>query len=63
MTEPPQDKIMIHGPNKQDGSYLLELRKADGESMKISIPASEARVLKYFQAKMPNGIVVPDVEG
>jgi len=40
---------------------LLELQKADGQSMEISVPASEGRVPKYFQAKMPNGIVVPDV--
>jgi hypothetical protein len=32
-----QDKIMIYGP-KADGTYIIEFRKADGESLAISIP-------------------------
>jgi hypothetical protein len=27
----------------------------------ISVPASETRVLKYFQERMPYGLFVPDV--
>jgi hypothetical protein len=54
-----QDRIMIFGP-KSDASYWLELRQADGQSLVVSVPASEAAVLKYFQARMPYGIVVPD---
>ena len=56
-----QDRITIYGP-KDDGSYILELRMADGEAVAIAVPASEARVLKYFQARMPYGLVVKDVD-
>jgi hypothetical protein len=34
---------------------------ADGESLAISVPASETRVLKHFQARMPYGLFVPDI--
>jgi hypothetical protein len=34
---------------------------ADGESLAISVPARETCVLKHFQARMPYGLVVPDV--
>jgi hypothetical protein len=34
---------------------------ADGESLTISVPASETRVLKHFQERMPYGLFVPDV--
>jgi hypothetical protein len=54
-----QDKISIHGP-KADGTYVVEFEKANGEMLSISVPASEAAVLRYFQAKMPQGIVVPE---
>jgi hypothetical protein len=56
----PQNKIEIYGP-KSDGSYRLELRQSDGQSLVVSVPASEAAVLKYFHARMPYGLVVPDV--
>ena len=55
-----QDRIMIYGP-KTDGAYIVEFRMADGESLAISVPGGEARVLKHFQARMPYGLVVPDV--
>jgi hypothetical protein len=45
---------MIYGP-KNDGSYLVEFRIADGEALVISVPAGETRVLKYFQERMPTG--------
>jgi hypothetical protein len=62
MVAPPdgQDRIMIYGP-KSDGTYIIEFRMADGESLAISVPAGETRVLKHFQARMPYGLVVPDV--
>jgi hypothetical protein len=47
-----QDRIMIYGP-KSDGTYIIEFRMADGESLAISVPASETRELKHFQARMP----------
>lgn len=43
----PQNKIEIFGP-KSDGSYWLEHRQSDGQSLVVSVPASEAAVLKYF---------------
>jgi hypothetical protein len=46
-----QDRIMIYGP-KSDGTYITEFRIADGESLAISVPAGETRVLKHFQARM-----------
>ena len=33
--------IMIYGP-KDDGTYVVEFRTADGEALAISIPRSEA---------------------
>jgi len=62
IVEPPggQDRIMIYGP-KSDGTYIIEFRMADGESLAISVPAGETRVLKHFQARMPYGLFVPDV--
>jgi hypothetical protein len=52
--------IMIYGP-KNDGTYLVEFRTADGEALAISVPAGETRVLKHFQERMPYGLFVPDV--
>ena len=57
-----QDCIVIYGP-KSDGTYIIEFRMADGESLAISVPVGETRVLKHFQARMPYGLVLPDVEG
>jgi hypothetical protein len=57
MSVAPEDgrnRIMIYGP-KNDGSYLVEFRIADGEALVISVPAGETRVLKYFQERMPTG--------
>jgi hypothetical protein len=56
----PQDKITIYGP-KPDGTYVVEFKMADGEALAISVPASETRVLKYFQERTPYGLFVPDV--
>ncbi len=51
---------MIYGP-KTDGTYIVEFRIADGESLAISVPAGETHVLKHFQARMPYGLALPDV--
>ena len=51
---------MIYGP-KPDGTYEVEFQIASGESLTINVPASETRVLKHFQARMPYGLFVPDV--
>jgi len=55
----PRDRIRIFGP-KDDGSYWLELRQADGDSLVVSVPASETHVLKYFQQRIPYGLALPD---
>jgi hypothetical protein len=44
---------MIYGP-KDDGTY-------DGDVLSISIPRTEAHVIRHFQERMPYGLFVPDV--
>ena len=56
-----QNRIMIYGP-KNDGTYIVEFRTADGEALAISVTASETRVLKHFQKRMPYGLLVPDLD-
>ena len=51
---------MIYGP-KDDGTYIVEFRTAAGEALAISIPRSEASVIRHFQERMPYGLSVPDV--
>jgi len=61
MTTPAgKNQIMIFGP-KSDGTYVVEFRTASGEALAISIPRDETAVLRHFQARMPCGLVVPDV--
>jgi hypothetical protein len=55
------NRIMIFGP-KSDGTYVVEFRTAAGETLAISIPASEAAVVRYFQERMPYGLFVPDLQ-
>jgi hypothetical protein len=40
-----KDQIMIFGP-KTDGTYVVEFRTAEGESLAISIPRTEAAVIR-----------------
>ena len=54
-----ENRINISGP-RLDGSYWLELRQANGQAFVLSVPASECAVLKYFQERIPYGLVVPD---
>jgi hypothetical protein len=56
-----KNRIMIFGP-KDDGSYVIEFRTAEGEALAISIPRSETAVIRYFQQRMPYGLFVPDVK-
>jgi hypothetical protein len=51
---------MIYGP-KDDGTYIVEFRTAAGEALAISIPRSEASVIRHFQERMPYGLFVLDV--
>jgi hypothetical protein len=57
----PQDKITIYGP-KGDGTYVVEFKTAAGETLAISVPSGETAVLRHFQARMPSGLVVPEME-
>ena len=47
---------------KTDGTYVVEFRTAAGEALAISIPRTEAAVIRYFQERMPYGLFVPDAE-
>ena len=51
---------MIYGP-KEDGTYVVEFKTAAGEAMAISIPRTEAAVIRHFQERMPYGLFVPEV--
>jgi hypothetical protein len=51
-----------HDPRTEaDRTYIVEFKTADGEALAISVPAGETRVLKYFQERMPYGLLVPEV--
>jgi hypothetical protein len=39
---------------------VVEFRTSDGETLAISVPVGETRVLKHFQERMPYGLFVPD---
>jgi hypothetical protein len=54
-----KNRIMIYGP-KDDGTYVVEFRTADGDVLAISIPRTEAHVIRHFQERMPYGLSVPD---
>ena len=55
-----KNRIMIYGP-KNDGTYVVEFRTAAGETLAISIPRTEAAVVRHFQERMPYGLFVPDM--
>jgi hypothetical protein len=55
-----KNRIMIYGP-KADGTYVVEFKTAAEEALAISIPRSEAAVIRHFQERMPYGLFVPDV--
>jgi hypothetical protein len=52
-----QDWITIYGP-KDDCTYIVEFRTAEGNALAISIPQTEAAVIRHFQPKMPYGLVL-----
>ena len=47
MTTTSKNRIMIHGP-KADGTYVVEIRTPAGEALAISIPRTEAAVIRHF---------------
>jgi hypothetical protein len=55
-----KNRIMIYEPN-DDGTYVVEFRTAWDAVLAISIPRTEAGVIRYFQERMPYGLFVPDV--
>jgi hypothetical protein len=57
-----KNRIIIFGP-KDDGTYVIEFRTAEGEALAISIPRSETAVIRHFQERMPYGLFVRDVGG
>jgi hypothetical protein len=60
MTMDGKNRIMIFG-SKEDGTYVVEFKTAAGEAMAISIPRTEAAVIRHFQERMPYGLFVPEV--
>ena len=59
MTTTGKNRIMIYGP-KEDGTYVVEFKTAAGQAMAISIPRTEAAVIRHFQERMPYGLFVPE---
>ena len=49
MTVTGKNRIMIFGP-KNDGTYVVEFRTVEGEALAISIPRSEAHVIRHFRS-------------
>ena len=47
-----KNRIMIYGP-KDDGTYVVEFRTAEGEVLAISIPRTEAAVVGTFRSECP----------
>jgi hypothetical protein len=50
-------RMMIYGP-KEDGTYVVEFR-TDGQVFALSIPRTEAEVIRRFKERIPYGLVVP----
>jgi hypothetical protein len=57
-----KNRIMIFGP-KYDGTYVVEFRTSDGETLAITIPRNETAVIRHFKERMPYGLFVPEVVG
>ena len=49
MTTTGKNRIMIFGP-KDDGTYVVEFRTAAGEALAISIPRTEAGVIRHSKS-------------
>jgi hypothetical protein len=55
-----KNRMMIYGP-KDDGTYVVEFRTADGDVLAISILRTETPVIRHFQERMSYGLFMPDV--
>jgi len=53
-----KNRIMIYSP-KNDGTYIVEFRIANGEALAISVPAGEDCVLKYSRSECGTGYSWP----
>jgi hypothetical protein len=60
MTTAGKNRIMISP--KSDGTYVIEFTTAAAESLAISIPGTEAAVIRHFQERMPYGLFVPEMD-
>jgi hypothetical protein len=65
-TKPPEVILAGRGISyperpKEDGTYVVEFKTAAGQAMAISIPRTEAAVIRHFQERMPYGLFVPEV--
>jgi hypothetical protein len=49
----PKHNRVIKWPEGRRDTYVVEFRTANGELLAISIPRTEANVIKPFQARMP----------
>jgi hypothetical protein len=52
-------QIMIQGP-KADGTYVVTFRTAADEALAISVTRDETAVLKHFQERMPEGLLMSE---
>jgi hypothetical protein len=50
----------LGGHWREDHSYVVKFRTADGDVLAISIARNETAVIKHFQERMPYGRFVPD---
>ncbi len=56
------DKVTIHGP-KDIGTYVVEFRRAEGETLAISMPRGETDCVQTLQGlDALTGLVVEDVK-
>src|SRR5215813_9105166 len=51
-----KNRTMIYGP-KDDGTYVVEFRTAAGEALAISIPKTEAAVVRLSKSGCPTGFL------
>jgi hypothetical protein len=56
-----KNRIMIFGP-KDDGTYMVEFRTAEGEALAISIPRSETAVIRHLQVSIQRPRLVMRVQ-
>jgi hypothetical protein len=53
-----KNHIMIYRP-ENDGTYVVDFKTDEGETLAISIPRTETAVIRHFQKRMPMGCSCP----